>query len=207
MTIKGVIFDYGGVLWDMRWDITRTLEQEHGLAERTIVETLYGSETWRQIEVGVGDRQAWLDESHRALEQIAGRALPPLHARWRERQHLIAPNIDLIRRLRPPYRTAVLSNADSTLADRLRHEHGIAGLFDEIICSADVGLAKPEPRIYDIAAGRVGLPAAECVFVDDLERNVEAARAAGMAAVLYRVDAGDDLAAQLAELGVLPRPA
>jgi putative hydrolase of the HAD superfamily len=205
--IKGLIFDYGGVLWDMRWDITRTLEQEHGLAERTIVETLYGSDTWRQLEIGVGDRQAWLDESHLALERVAGRELPRLHAHWRDRQHLIAPNIDLIRRLRPPYRTAVLSNADSTLVDRLRHEHGIADLFDDVICSADIGVAKPEPRIYAIAAARVGLPADECVFIDDLERNVDAARAAGMHAVLYRVDAGDDLESQLRALGVLPRPA
>ena len=100
MTIRGLIFDYGGVLWDMRWDLARTLEQEHGLRERTIIETLYGSETWQKLEIGVGDRQAWLDESHLALEAAAGRELPRLHQHWRERQHLIAPNIDLIRRLR-----------------------------------------------------------------------------------------------------------
>lgn len=205
MTIKGIIFDYGGVLWDMGWDIARTLEQEHGLAERTIVETLYGSETWRQLEVGVGDRAAWLDESHLALEKAAGRELPRLHNHWRDRQHLIAPNIDLIRRLRPPYRTAVLSNADSTLVDRLKHSHGIYDLFDDVICSADVGVAKPEARIYALAAARVGLPADECVFIDDLETNVEAAREAGMSAILFRVDLGDDLERQLAEFGVLPR--
>ena len=207
MTIKGIIFDYGGVLWDMRWDITRTLEQEHGLAERTIVETLYGSETWRQLEIGIGDRTAWLDESHVALEKVAGRELPRLHRHWRDRQHLIAPNIDLIRRLRPPYRTAVLSNADSTLVARLRDEHGIYDLFDEVVCSADVGLAKPEARIYALAAERIGLPADECVFIDDLDANVAGARHAGMSAIQFLVDRGDDLERQLADIGVMPRPA
>ena len=207
MTIKGIIFDYGGVLWDMRWDITRTLEQEHGLAERTIVETLYGSETWRQLEIGIGDRTAWLDESHVALEKVAGRELPRLHRHWRDRQHLIAPNIDLIRRLRPPYRTAVLSNADSTLVARLRDEHGIYDLFDEVVCSADVGLAKPEARIYALAAERVGLPADECVFIDDLDANVAGARHAGMSAIQFLVDRDDDLERQLADIGVMPRPA
>jgi putative hydrolase of the HAD superfamily len=199
--IEGLIFDFGGVLWDMRWDVTRELEREHGLSERVIARTLYTGETWQRIEVGDGDREAWLRSAHTQLETIAGRALPPLHQHWRERQHVITPNIELIRALRPPYRTAVLSNADSSLPVRLR-DIGIDGLFDSIVCSAEVGLAKPEPRIYRIAAERLGLPPSACVFVDDLESNVEAARAAGMHGVYFRVDAGDDLAAQLAELGV-----
>lgn len=201
MTIRSVILDYGGVLWDMRWDITRTLEQEHGLRERALVETLYGSETWRQLEVGVGDREAWLTEAHRDLETVVGRELPPLHRHWRERQHLIAPNIDLIRRLRPKYKTSVLSNADNTLIDRLR-DVGVADLFDDIVCSADVGMAKPEARLYALAAERLGLSASECVFVDDLERNIDAAREAGMHSVHFRVDQGHVLEDQLAELGV-----
>ena len=199
--IRGLIFDYGGVLWDMRWDLARTLEQEHGLRARTIVETLYGSETWQKLEVGVGERQAWLDESHRALEVAAGRELPPLHRHWRERQHLIAPNIDLIRRLRSAYKTAVLSNADRTLVYALRESHGIYDLFDDVVVSADVGMTKPDARIYALSAQRLGLAAGECVFIDDLPRNVEGARAAGMVGVHFLVNE-HSLEAQLAALGV-----
>ncbi len=199
--VSGVIFDYGGVLWDMRWDLARTLEQEHGLRARTIVETLYGSETWAKLQVGVGERDAWLDESHRALEAAAGRELPPLHQHWRERQHLIAPNIDLIRRLRPAFKTAVLSNADNSLRAMLSATHGIYDLFDDIVVSAGVGLAKPDPRIYALSAQRLQLTPAECVFIDDLPRNVEGARAAGMHAIQYLVNE-HDLEAQLADLGV-----
>ena len=64
MAIHGLIFDFGGVLWDMRWDQSRELELAHGLRERALVETLYASETWRQIEVGVGDRDAWMQGAH-----------------------------------------------------------------------------------------------------------------------------------------------
>ena len=201
MVIRGVIFDYGGVLWDMRWDLTQTLELEHGIRERALVQTLYGSETWRKLEVGVGDREAWLTEAHRDLEVVVGRELPPLHRQWRDSQHLIAPNIDLIRRLRPVYKTGVLSNADNTLTARLRDSHRIADLFDDIVCSADVGMAKPDPRVYALAAQRLGLAAAECVFVDDLATNVDAARAAGMQGVHFLV--GEHvLEDQLAALGV-----
>lgn len=201
--LKGLIFDYGGVLLDMRFELTRELEREHGLRDRAIVETMYGSETWRRIEVGVGDREEWLREAHVALEGEAGRALPPLHEHWRGQQELIATNIELIQRLRPPYRTAVLSNADHTLMARLRDRHRIADLFDDIVCSADVGVAKPEPRIYALAAERLGLAPGECVFIDDMERNIDAARAVGMQGVLFRIDAGDVLEEKLAALGVV----
>lgn len=203
MGVKGLIFDYGGVLLDMRFELTRELERAHGLRERAILESLYGSETWRQIEVGVGDREAWLREAHSALEGEAGRALPPLHEHWRGQQELIGQNIDLIQQLRPPYKTAVLSNADHTLMGRLRDRHQIAHLFDDIVCSADVGVAKPEPRIYALAANRLGLAPGECVFIDDMERNVDAARAAGMQGVLFRIDQGDVLEQQLAAVGVV----
>ncbi|MEV6286029.1 HAD family phosphatase [Kribbella sp. NPDC051770] len=57
------------------------------------------------------------------------------------------------------------------------------GMFDDLVISGEVGLRKPEPEIYLLAAERVGLPPAECVFVDDLELNVEAARKLGMTAI------------------------
>ncbi|MEX2226353.1 MAG: HAD family phosphatase [Dehalococcoidia bacterium] len=202
MPINGLIFDYGGVLWDMRFEVTRLLERQHGLRERLILETLYGTDTWRRLEVGVGDREQWLTEAHSLLEAEAGRALPPLHRHWRQEQQLILPNIHLIERLRPPYRTSVLSNADNTLMRRLTEDHRIHHLFDDIICSADVGMAKPEPHIYALAAKRLGLPPQECVFIDDLEANVNAAREAGMHGICFRIDLGHSLEEQLAGLGV-----
>ena len=188
MDIQGLIFDFGGVIWNMRWDACQELEQEYGLPRGAVFQTLYRTETWRQIERGRGDRQPWLDEAHRALEERAGRPLPRLHEMWRERQHLLSENVALIRALRPLYRTAVLSNADISLRARIEQDLGLHDLFDAIICSAEVGMAKPEPGIYRLAADRVGLPPDACLFVDDYERNIEGAEAAGMRALLYRVD-------------------
>jgi epoxide hydrolase-like predicted phosphatase len=201
MLIRGLIFDYGGVIWDMRWDAALALEQEYGIPERQILHTLYGGDAWREVERGRGDREAWRRDAHAALEELAGRPLPPLHDHWRDQQHYITPNLDLIRRLRPPYRTSILSNADSTLTQRLQLAPDVWTLFDDVLCSADVGMAKPEPAIYALAAQRLGLPPAECVFIDDLPRNIDAAQEVGMAAVLFRVGQ-DDLAEQLRALGV-----
>jgi putative hydrolase of the HAD superfamily len=199
--IAAVIFDFGGVVVDMRWDVAAGLEQVHGLPRGALVETLYRTPTWREIERGRGDLAAWRDEAHRRLEACAGASLPRLHDAWLAARHPIRANLAVARRLRPGYRTAILSNADVTLRARL-HALGLHHLFDAIVSSAEEGLAKPEPAIFLLAAERVGARPEACVFVDDYEVNVRAAEAVGMRGVLYRVDRGEDLAARLAALGV-----
>jgi len=203
MQIQAVIFDFGGVIWDMRWDLAHELEERHGLPEGSIANTLYSGEVWRRVETGWRDHDAWREAAHKELERIAGRPLPRLHDEWRAGMRLVAENVGLIRRLRPPYRTQVLSNADSTLPDRLR-DLGVHHLFDDIVVSSHVGVAKPDPRIYAIAAERLGLPPKACVFIDDNVRNVSAAQQAGMAGIHFVVGR-HDLAQQLAALGVEPR--
>ncbi|MEU4801857.1 HAD-IA family hydrolase [Actinosynnema sp. NPDC023587] len=79
-------------------------------------------------------------------------------------------------------RTAILSNADGLWAppDEWRD------LFDVVITSGEVGYAKPDRRIYLLAAARLGLDPGRCVFVDDLAVNVRGAAAAGMVGVHHR---------------------
>lgn len=202
--MRGVIFDFGGVLWDMRWDVARDLDRAHGLPRSSVFETLYRTGTWEAIERGRGDREAWLEAAHRMLEERAGRPLPPLHEEWRTSQRAIEPNLDLVRELRPSHKLAILSNADISLRGRLERDIGFHNLFDDIVCSAEVGIAKPEPAIYALAAERLGLEPRECVFVDDLDANVEVARQVGMQAVLFSKEKGDDLRVQLSALGVVP---
>ena len=153
----------------MRWDVARELDRVHDLPRSSVFETLYRTEAWHAVERGTGDLEAWREEAHRALEARAGRPLPRLHEEWRRAQTAIAPNLELVRALRPGYKLSILSNADRSLRGRLEHELGIHHLFDDIVCSAEVGMAKPERAVFDLACERLGLPAAACVFVDDHE--------------------------------------
>ena len=200
-----MVFDFGGVLWDMRWDVARALSEQHGLPRSSIFETLYRTDAWHAIERGIGDAEAWRARAHAELETRAGRPLPALHDEWRRAQRPIAANLELVGRLRPPYKVSVLSNADGSLRGRLEDEMRIHHLFDDIVCSAEVGMAKPEPEIFRLAAGRLGLDPAECAFVDDWDQNIEAAKAVGMTAIHYQLDKGDDLTALLAGAGVRSR--
>ncbi|MBI2544595.1 MAG: HAD-IA family hydrolase, partial [Candidatus Rokubacteria bacterium] len=94
---------------------------------------------------------------------------------------------------------------DISLRARIERDLGLQDLFDAIICSAEAGMAKPDLAIYRLAADLLALPTDACLFVDDYEPNIKAAEEAGMRALLYRVDQGHDLRAQLAELGVTAR--
>jgi epoxide hydrolase-like predicted phosphatase len=93
-------------------------------------------------------------------------------------------------------RTALLSNS---WGDERYDREVLAELFDAWVISAEVGMRKPEPAIYELAAERIGLPPEACVFVDDLPGNLKPARVIGMATIVHRGDAD----ATLREVGDL----
>jgi putative hydrolase of the HAD superfamily len=92
--------------------------------------------------------------------------------------------LDLVRELRTGgLRTGLLSNSWGVRDAYPRHLFG--ELFDEVVISAEVGMRKPEERIFLLALDRLGLAPAQCVFVDDIETNVAAAQVLGMTAVYH----------------------
>jgi putative hydrolase of the HAD superfamily len=92
--------------------------------------------------------------------------------------------LDLVRSLRQNgLRTALLSNSWGA-GDYPRHL--FPELFDVVVISAEVGMRKPEERIFRHTAGLLGLEPAQCVFVDDIEANVAAAEAVGLVGLHHR---------------------
>jgi len=90
---------------------------------------------------------------------------------------------DVLRRARKHgLRTALLSNSWGFDYPR----DGWDDLFDTVVISGEVGLRKPDPEIYRLAAKRLGVPPWTCVFVDDLTPNIRGAAAVGMIGVLHR---------------------
>nr|WP_240973384.1 HAD-IA family hydrolase [Nonomuraea sp. FMUSA5-5] len=79
----------------------------------------------------------------------------------------------------------IVTNAMDTLEEHI-DRLGLTYFADDVVSSARVGVAKPDPRIYEIAAERAGAAPARCLFVDDRLPNVEAARALGMTGIHYR---------------------
>jgi putative hydrolase of the HAD superfamily len=92
----------------------------------------------------------------------------------------------LLTRLRGSVRLGVVSNFYGNL-EVLLAEAGLATALDTVVESARVGVQKPDPAIYRLAAERLGLPPREVVMVgDSFERDVRASRRAGMHAIWLR---------------------
>ena len=102
-------------------------------------------------------------------------------------------NTELLDRLRAwradGLRMAMCTNNVREWEPRWRAMVPVDELFETVVDSAFVGARKPEPRIYEIVLERLGVPASECVFLDDFAINCEGAEAAGMRAVHFRDNA------------------
>jgi len=80
-------------------------------------------------------------------------------------------------------RVGVISNSWGTEPYNPYEDYSLSDWFDAVVISGEVGLRKPEPAIYELAAAKLGLPTHRCVFVDDIDKNLPAAQALGMATV------------------------
>ncbi len=83
------------------------------------------------------------------------------------------------------YRLAILSNDSSRWSRYIRDKFDLNRYFDVIHISGDLKMKKPDLRIFEFTARKLGMPAGDCVYVDDRRKNLAAARAVGMDAVLF----------------------
>jgi epoxide hydrolase-like predicted phosphatase len=189
MVIRAVVFDIGGVL-EITPDlgVTRRWEARLGLPAGGLDERMH--DAWVGGSIGTITE----DEVHQAITERLGldeRQLAAFMAdMWRE--YLGTPNTALIEyagRLRPRYRTGIVSNSFVGAREREQAAYGFEDLVDEIVYSHEVGMSKPDPRIYALACARLGVRPQETVFIDDAAPCVAGARDAGLQAIRYRENA------------------
>jgi putative hydrolase of the HAD superfamily len=114
---------------------------------------------------------------------------------------LNARTLEVLKRVKPTCsKLLLLSNTDPERFGFVRKRFSQILIFDDYVLSYELGLVKPEPGIYREALRRAGCAADECVFIDDLPENVEAAVSLGAKGVVYAPTT--DLAAELARLGL-----
>lgn len=89
-----------------------------------------------------------------------------------------------MREWKPAYKIGLLSNAGENWLEDLFGKDN-AELFDGVVLSYEIGAIKPDVRMYEAIAGRLGVEPSECLFIDDQERYCEGARAASMKAICY----------------------
>jgi putative hydrolase of the HAD superfamily len=190
-SIKALIWDCGGVL--VRTEDSsgrREWEQKLGLPPYDIDRVVLGSKAWIQAQCGEIPEEAYWTEVrvHLGLDE---RAIQDLRRDFYAGDRINPVVLDVITRLRPHYKQAILSNAVPSLLEMLRDRFQIVHLFDVIITSASIRVMKPDPQAYGAALDALRLRAEETVFIDDLRENIQGANQLGMHAIHFETDQDD----------------
>jgi putative hydrolase of the HAD superfamily len=205
--IEAIVSDFGGVLTTPLSTGFVRIQDDVGVPRDAFARAMQaataeaGVNPLYRLETGEIPEQAFLAALERHLVELLGREVT-LHGFGERYLAALDPNDELFayyRRLHEGgVRFAMLTNNVREWEPHWRTKLPIDDIFETVVDSAFVGFRKPDPRIYAIALERLGLPAEACAFVDDLERNVAAARELGFHGVEFR-----DTAQAIAELDAL----
>jgi epoxide hydrolase-like predicted phosphatase len=182
---RALLLDFGGVLTTPVWDSFAAFCRDQGLEEdavkRLFREDPEALSDLRDLETGRIQEAEFERRFAKRLGLADGNDLIDSMFRGMEPD---ARMVEATRRVREAgIRTGLVSNSWSTS----HYDRGMLGqIFDQLVISGEVGMHKPEPEIYRLAAERIGVEPARCVFVDDLRENCEGAEAVGMTAVRHR---------------------
>ncbi len=185
MTVRAVLFDFGGVIVRTEYQAPREhLAERLNMTYEDLSKVVFESETSRQASIGRMTTEAhWV--------AVAGRLSRPASEGPKIREEFFAGDVldrelaDFIRSLRPQFKTGLVSNAWPDTRDYLIQNH-LDEAFDAVIISAEVGIMKPEPAIFELALKRLDVAPPDAVLIDDTNVNVEAAQKFGMRGILFR---------------------
>ena len=142
-----------------------------------------------ELEKGRMTEHDFLTRIGAALSEAVGREVH-LHGFGERYFSHLHPNEELIEYLRSlrerGLRLALLTNNVREWEPLWRPKLPVDELFETVVDSAFVGMRKPDPEIYELTLERLGLPAGACLFLDDIDVNVDTARELGMTGVHYR---------------------
>ena len=193
--IEVVISDFGGVLTSPLVESFMAFQDQTGIATETLGKAMQaaseanGDNPLFEMERGEISEAVFLEKLTAGLEPLLGHA-PELH-RFKEIYfEALQPNAEMIELMRElqetGYRMAMLTNNVREWEPLWRAMLPVDEIFETVVDSGFVGCRKPESRIYELTLERIAAPAETCLFVDDVEVNIEGARRAGMSAVHFR---------------------
>jgi len=160
------------------------LAQRLGLTPKELSSLVFDSEASFEATVGKVPEEAVWQNVAKALNLDSSGLAAFMQEFWAG-DSLDADLHQFVNGLRANYKSGLLSNAWSGARSVLDSRYHMLGVFDVSIFSAEVGLAKPDPRIYQLALSRLGVEASEAIFVDDVQENIETANVLGIHGVRF----------------------
>jgi putative hydrolase of the HAD superfamily len=191
---RAVVCDFGGVLTTPLIESFLHYQEQSGIPFQDVVAAMgrlterTGRNPLHELEKGAITEDEFLGSIEQ--EMGGGVSLRELHQVYFDHLQPNDAMIDFVRSLRVErgMRSALLTNNVREWEARWRSMlPEIDEIFEVVVDSAFVGMRKPDPRIYSLTVERLGggVAASDCVFIDDIEVNCQAARELGMAAVQF----------------------
>lgn len=184
MNIRAVFFDFGGVIQRTEFQAPRQrLAQRFGMDYDDIDKLVFSSPSAIQATIGaVSETEHWQAVAQRL--KVRDEEIQEVEKEFFAGDIIDHSLLQYLSMLRPRFITGLISNAWSGMRAYIERQR-IAGSFDHLVISAEVGAAKPEARIYQIALEQAQVRADEAVFVDDVVENIEACERVGMKGILF----------------------
>ncbi len=201
MTIRTIVFDFGNVLgfFSHRRAMEQLLAYSQGVNADTIQSLFVDGKLEDDYERGAIDSAAFRALVCERCRLTCGDA--QFDAAYAD---MFTPNpetCNLVPKLKRHHRLVLLSNTTEVHSRWFRRQFAdVLAHFDSMVLSFEIGIRKPDRAIYEHCLTVAGCAASECLFLDDIPVNVEAARACGWDGIVYRPD--DGLTERLAALGV-----
>jgi epoxide hydrolase-like predicted phosphatase len=189
MTIRAVAFDIGGVLERVapQQDWLDPWRERLGLGPAGFASALARVDPDGRIGTGALTEAAYRQRFADALGLSSAQTNEFMADMWSWYcGELDQELMTFAASLRPRCATAILSNSADGARREEQARHSFAEAFDVIIYSHEVGLVKPDSRIYALLCAGLNVPAADLVFLDDMPENVEAACRFGIRGILHR---------------------
>jgi HAD superfamily hydrolase (TIGR01509 family) len=183
--IKNVVFDAGGVL--LEWDPPRVIAQMYPDAQvqARIREFIFEHPDWHEFDRG----KITLESAPTHFSRLSGRSPDEVRALLRATAESLRPIDGTIRMLEKLAEAGInlylLSNMPVSTFEILSKRHAFFSHFKQLVISGAILMLKPEAAIYKHLVEITGIVPAESVFIDDLTRNVVAARESGLHAIQF----------------------
>lgn len=174
--IKAIFFDFAGVVvsegyWLWLGDCVPNLDQKRDFFQKLSERADAGS---------IPE-----DEYLRLLSEATGVFPRDIYPQIAQKIQINSDLLHVVTRLRKNYKVGLITNYTYGLFDQLSQKYHLPKYFDHILVSSRVRRLKPDPRFYQMMFKALDVHASECVYIDDREYQVKAARELGMQSLLY----------------------
>ena len=202
--IRTLLFDFGRVISAPKPShLFHTYERDLGLLPGSLNRIMFDSPLWERALIGELQMEEYWQRIGPELNLDSPSEVEAFRRRYYADERINQEVVDFIKTLRERYRLGLVSNHPAGLQEWLE-DWQILELFATVVVSGEVGVAKPDEKIFRIALEWLGIEAAEALFIDDTEEHVLAARTLGMTGHHFKDASG--LIEHLYELGFVTPP-